>query len=183
MNKVLPRLILVLAVILLTVAADQVTKKVAQAQLKGRGVVFVVGDIFVMRYIENEGAFLGMGAALSPPVKTAVFIAFPLAMLIGLLVFIFRSRTAGTALTLGLALITAGGTGNLIDRILYHGRVSDFMNLGIGSLRTGIFNVADLAIVAGFVLIVLFELGGPKKKDELPAGEKSEKPANNVENK
>jgi signal peptidase II len=43
----------------------------------------------------------------------------------------------------------------LIDRLLYHGRVTDFLNVGIGSLRTGIFNLADMAILAGALLLVL----------------------------
>jgi signal peptidase II len=42
---------------------------------------------------------------------------------------------------------------NLIDRILYDGRVTDFLNFGIGPLRTGIFNVADVVGVIGAVLL------------------------------
>jgi len=163
MNKVAGRILLVLLVILATVAVDQVSKKIARDNLRSRGAVFVLGDVFILRYIENEGAFLGMGASFPAPVKTAVFIAFPLLMLVGLLVFIVRSREVNLALTLGLSLITAGGAGNLIDRILWHGRVSDFMNLGIGNLRTGIFNVADLAIVVGFSLIIVVELASKKR--------------------
>ena len=48
----------------------------------------------------------------------------------------------------------AGGASNLIDRFTHGGYVVDFINLGIGSLRTGIFNVADIAITLG-VLILL----------------------------
>jgi signal peptidase II len=44
---------------------------------------------------------------------------------------------------------------NLVDRLLYGGRVTDFLNVGIGSLRTGIFNLADMAILAGALLLVL----------------------------
>ena len=43
----------------------------------------------------------------------------------------------------------------MIDRLLYDGRVTDFLNVGIGSLRTGIFNLADMAILAGALLLVL----------------------------
>jgi signal peptidase II len=49
--------------------------------------------------------------------------------------------------------ILAGGLGNLIDRVTNHGQVTDFLNLGIGSLRTGIFNVADVAITGGALLL------------------------------
>jgi signal peptidase II len=53
-----------------------------------------------------------------------------------------------------LALVAGGGISNLIDRLLYNGRVTDFLNVGIGSLRTGIFNVADMAIMAGALLLL-----------------------------
>ena len=55
---------------------------------------------------------------------------------------------------LGAALMVAGGTSNLMDRISY-GMVIDFMNVGIGPVRTGIFNVADMAIMVGVGIVVL----------------------------
>jgi signal peptidase II len=56
---------------------------------------------------------------------------------------------------LGLALVAGGGLGNLVDRFRLRGYVIDFMNLGLGPVRTGVFNVADVAIVAGVILLVL----------------------------
>ena len=56
---------------------------------------------------------------------------------------------------MGCTLLLAGAVGNLIDRIRLDGLVIDFLNLGIGPLRTGIFNVADMAIMAGAVLLVI----------------------------
>jgi signal peptidase II len=50
--------------------------------------------------------------------------------------------------TLGL-LILAGGFGNLYDRALNDGRVVDFMHFQLGPLETGVFNVADVAIMIG----------------------------------
>lgn len=49
--------------------------------------------------------------------------------------------------------------GDLIDRLADHGFVTDFMNVGFGALRTGIFNVADLAIVAGVLVLLLARSG------------------------
>jgi signal peptidase II len=54
----------------------------------------------------------------------------------------------------GLLLFLAGGVSNLVDRVAM-GRVIDFLNLGIGPLRTGIFNVADMAILAGVVILIV----------------------------
>jgi signal peptidase II len=50
--------------------------------------------------------------------------------------------------------------GNLIDRIINDGAVTDFVRLGIGSFRTGIFNLADVAIVVGVVMLLLWSVGG-----------------------
>lgn len=57
---------------------------------------------------------------------------------------------------LGLVLFVAGGSSNWVDRIA-RGSVVDFLNVGIGPLRTGVFNVADLAIMFGAGLFVLGE--------------------------
>jgi signal peptidase II len=54
----------------------------------------------------------------------------------------------------GVALFVAGGASNLLDRITY-GVVIDFMNVGVGSLRTGIFKVADVAVMVGAGILVL----------------------------
>ena len=66
-------------------------------------------------------------------------------------------------MALGLALLIAGGLGNLLDRVARPGgRVVDFAQLGLQlgpiDLRTGVFNVADLAIVGGAALLAIVSL-------------------------
>ncbi len=61
----------------------------------------------------------------------------------------------------GCALLLAGAVGNLIDRLRFDGLVIDFMNLGVGGLRSGIFNVADMAIMAGALLLALRVTNAP----------------------
>jgi signal peptidase II len=56
---------------------------------------------------------------------------------------------------MAMALIASGGVGNLWDRFARGGSVVDFLNLGVGPVRTGILNIADLAIVAGAVFLAL----------------------------
>jgi signal peptidase II len=55
---------------------------------------------------------------------------------------------------LGFALLFAGGVGNLTDRVLHDGAVVDFMNLGIGPVQTGVFNVADLAVTSAVIVML-----------------------------
>jgi signal peptidase II len=74
-------------------------------------------------------------------------------LLVALVVVAMRNRWSTRAL-LGVALVAAGGASNLVDRIT-QGMVIDFMNVGIGPLRTGIFNVADMALMLGAGFLAL----------------------------
>jgi signal peptidase II len=55
------------------------------------------------------------------------------------------------ALFLSFVFSLAGGIGNLLGRLSNNGLVTDFINIGIGQLRTGVFNVADMAITFGAI--------------------------------
>ena len=59
-------------------------------------------------------------------------------------------------------MIIGGGAGNLIDRIQYDGVVIDFLNVGVGPVRTGVFNVADVAVIAGVLLYVVTQWLGDR---------------------
>ena len=80
----------------------------------------------------------------------------PGTLLLGLFLFRWRSREESVVWVTAWCMMLSGGIGNLWDRIVHDGRVIDFMNVGLGGLRTGIFNVADLCITVGVVLL-LFE--------------------------
>lgn len=175
MTEKTARLILILLVIAGNVLADQVTKVAARSELKGRGTVRVVGDVFVMRYAENSGAFLGLGANLPNPWRKFVFSLFPVVLMAGLSFYIFRNKQLTRWELVWYACIIGGGIGNIIDRLAFDGMVTDFLNFGIGSLRTGILNVADISITAGVVgLVILLGLQSraeKKKKAAAPGGD------------
>lgn len=65
---------------------------------------------------------------------------------------------------LALSLFIGGGTSNLLDRLLHGGYVVDFINIGIGPVRTGIFNVADVAISLGMILLVFCEIRAKSRR-------------------
>jgi signal peptidase II len=143
------------AVVLAAVAADQSTKHLARAALRGAGTVQVVGDFFILRYAENNGAFLSLGSSWPPLWRAAVFGIFSLCVVVAAAVYGIRQTGLSRFQTAALALVIGGGAGNLIDRLARGGLVTDFMNVGIGTLRTGIFNLADLFLMAGAVLVAL----------------------------
>jgi signal peptidase II len=149
------RLGLVGALLLGCVGCDQISKRVARDQLAlGESHTFL-GDTFRIIHVENSGAFLGIGANLPEPVRVAVFQGVIFLVILGLLwAAAFRPATRPWHVA-GFTLLAASGIGNLIDRLQFDGRVTDFLNLGIGSLRTGIFNIADVVGLLGFVLFLL----------------------------
>jgi signal peptidase II len=78
------------------------------------------------------------------------------------LLFVATARRLHAIQVVALSLIIGGGVGNLIDRVFNHGAVIDFLNLGVGSLRTGIFNAADVQILTGIGLLLLQSLQSVK---------------------
>ncbi len=148
------RPVLIILLVLANIGCDQATKTVARARLVDKGTVYVVDTFFVLHYVENPGAFLSLGVGLPRPLRTLAFIAFPLIALAVMAAYILRARNREWITLAALSFIVGGGIGNLIDRLFRDGRVSDFMNLGIGRLRIGIFNFADVSILVGCVLLL-----------------------------
>jgi len=159
MRRAALRASVVFLVLAVTIGCDQLTKLDARRSLPGAGVRSVVGSYLVLVYTENSGAFLSLGARWPVPVRQALFVFISLAVLVGLVVFVLRSPRLRLSTTIALALLAGGGVSNVIDRIFREGRVVDFLNVGIGSVRTGIFNLADVAILSGIVLLVALQLG------------------------
>lgn len=139
----------------ITVAFDQYTKYLATQYLFGHEELSWWNDFFVLTYSINHGAFLGLGNGLPEHIRDLIFSGLVSLFLLGFIIYALRDKTMGTLQNIACGLIISGGLSNLYDRITNNGGVVDFMNMGIGSLRTGIFNVADMAIMAG-VFILLF---------------------------
>ena len=141
-----------------TAGCDRVTKHYAMTTLAGEPSHSYLGDTVRLDYHENPGGFLSAGAEWNPQARAAVFQLANGAFLIGTLLMAYRYKWSRLAAT-GLILFVAGGLSNLIDRMAI-GTVIDFLNVGIGSWRTGIFNVADVAIMAGIAILAADNLFG-----------------------
>ncbi|HET6437173.1 MAG TPA: signal peptidase II [Anaeromyxobacter sp.] len=136
------------------VLCDQATKVLARGLLLEGERHSYLGDVLRLELVRNPGAFLSLGAALPPAVRSAIF-TWGVAVLVVGAAWVALFRRGPAALTVGAALVAGGGLGNLWDRLLGGGLVIDFLNLGLGSLRTGIFNAADVAILAGVAVLLL----------------------------
>jgi signal peptidase II len=149
------RLVLVATLMAGCVGCDQASKGMARAQLGLGESHSYLGDTFRIVHVENPGAFLGVGANLPAPIRTAVFQGATSLIVLALLWLAAFRRDIRPWQVVGFTLLAASGVGNLIDRFLNDGRVTDFFNLGIGALRTGIFNFADVFGMMGFVVLLL----------------------------
>jgi signal peptidase II len=116
-----------------------------------------------LEYEENQGAFLGLGSTLGPTTRFWLLTAGTALLLCGVAVYVCLSINSNRWDFFPWSLLLAGGISNLIDRAADHGRVVDFLNLGLGSLRTGVFNCADFAITLGAMLLLLRHLLSPSR--------------------
>ena len=154
----LTRALLLMVVIITCVGCDQATKTLAKATLPALGPVSLLHDTVTLVYMENPGAFLSLGAGLPSATRFALFTVAPGLALTGASTFLLWSHGVPLLQSVSLALLIGGGCGNLMDRLGNHGYVVDFLRLGVGPVRTGVFNVADAAITAGVLLLGIVTL-------------------------
>ena len=138
-----------------SVGCDRLTKEIARAQLQESETVKISGGIVLLSYTENPGAMLSVGAALSEQTRFWVFTVGVGILLAGMAAVLVFSRNLSPSLVSGLSLMFGGGVSNLADRILHDGRVVDFISIGLAGLRTGVFNIADVAITFGFLIVLI----------------------------
>ena len=144
-----------LGVALLTAGCDHAAKHAARAVLGDGAVHAFAGGVVRFQLVHNTGGFLSLGARLAPELRDAFFlVAAPLGVAL-LAASAFGSAVRSRAALAGLALLCGGGVANWLDRLLNTGAVTDFVSLGVGALRTGIFNVADVAIMLGAALLLV----------------------------
>jgi signal peptidase II len=135
---------------------DRFTKILAVRFLRGRGPFRYLHNLIVIYYAENEGAFLSLGSNWNIYIKYFVLLVVPVIVCIAALGYLmFRERHLRRIIIIGS--IAGGGLSNLADRLFNDFRVIDFLNFGIGGLRTGILNVADLSVTFGAALLVIGE--------------------------
>jgi signal peptidase II len=152
-----PKIALVLAIAAAVVGADLITKAVFERAFSDQPTLHLLGDTVRVGFVLNTGVFLSLGSALAPTTRFWLFVVGVggvLAMLLGLTLRDARFRRPEVV---AVAAIVGGGIGNLVDRVQL-GAVRDFLNVGIGPLRTGIFNVADMAITFGGIALILVPL-------------------------
>lgn len=133
------------------IAVDQWTKRwVAGALIYGEP--REVLPFLSLKYVLNPGSAFGFLAGANPVPRMVFFAVVGLAAVFVITILAARAKTR-TGLA-AYALVLAGAAGNFIDRIR-EGSVTDFIDLHAGAMHWWIFNVADVAITAGVVLLLI----------------------------
>lgn len=150
----------------LVFAADRAVKALMTGplMLPSRGVIDVL-PMFDWRYAENHGVSFGMFAATSLEMRIALI---ALTALIATGVFIWMLRETARGDLLGLGMVLGGAVGNIFDRLVY-GYVIDYADLHIGAWRPfQIFNLADVAITFGVLILLARSFKSREKPDTEP---------------
>lgn len=152
-NRLL-RYLLIFVVLCSNIACDRISKNVVRQNIENNQTINVVGKYLILTRVENTGAFLSFGDTLPKIIRLVFLIILPLIALgLAIIFLIIRYDMPLMNLT-GISFIVGGGIGNLFDRTLY-GSVTDFLHIDFVIFQTGIFNMADMSVMAGCLIMIL----------------------------
>lgn len=172
MGRSSPKASLFWPLLLVVLALDVATKSLAVTHLVPEYVPHeVVGDWVQLTLAYNPGASFGIEVG---PYSRVVFISLA-ALALVILGQLYRATAPGDrARAVALGLVSAGALGNMLDRIKSSRGVVDFIDLGVGSARFYTFNVADVAITFGAVLLAWILWQEDRRQSLAPAAVVSE---------
>jgi signal peptidase II len=139
----------ILAVVLLT---DCTTKELADTYLLPEHVPHdVIGSVVRLTLAHNPYAGMGLGACPYSRVVISIIVALALMMLVRL----YRATPpTGRLRAAALGLVIGGALGNLGSRLTSHAGVTDFIDIGVAGWRFFTFNVADVGVFCGVLLLL-----------------------------
>lgn len=151
----LSRTAYIVILIIVNIALDQISKVIVRQSVIPHSQSEIIGDYFTLHNVENTGAFLGMGSDLNPTLKLILLLLLPVLVLGWVVRHIIIETNIDKMSLIGFCCIVGGGIANVFDRFMY-GSVTDFLHIDLGGVfRTGIFNIADLSVTTGMIMILL----------------------------
>jgi signal peptidase II len=131
---------------------DVSTKLLVQANFHLYQQVDLVGEYLRLTYIYNPGAAFGIHLG---QYSREIFLVLSVVALAALLAMYWYTPVADRVRLMSIALICGGAIGNLIDRIRSEAGVVDFIDVGVGTIRWPVFNIADMAVTTGAIILAL----------------------------
>lgn len=154
MSRQILRTAIIVIILGSTIGCDRISKNFVRERVAYNEQISLIENYLTLTNVENPGAFLSLGHALPMPLKTALLTVVPMIVLVVTLLFLVTKKGLPHRTTLGICLIVGGGIGNIYDRLVY-GSVTDFLHLDLGLIQTGIFNMADVAIMSGMFIVLM----------------------------
>lgn len=145
--------VIVLA-LLTNISCDQLSKSYVRSAVHETETISLLRDYVTLMKVENKGAFLSLGDTLPSAVRLGLLIFLPALVLVFGVYFIFRKKDIQPTTLFGICCVLGGGIGNIFDRIMY-GSVTDFLHIDFGFFQTGVFNLADVSIMAGVFIVLV----------------------------
>ncbi len=137
-------------IIILCVAADQLSKAVAESSLKGLGSIPVINGFFYLTHQDNTGAAWSFLADK----EWGVYVLAGISFISSIIMIVLIYKIKNVKLKVAITFICAGAIGNMIDRIFYQ-KVTDFIELHFWSYIFPTFNVADSLITCGSIFLAI----------------------------
>ena len=146
------KLLVFVGVLAVVLSLDVATKLLVQKHLHLYQQIPVIGEYVRLTYIYNPGAAFGIHLGEYSRIIFLVLSLVALGALIGMYWF---TPAADRTRLIAISLICGGAVGNLIDRIRSESGVVDFIDVGVGTVRWPVFNIADMAVTAGAIVLAL----------------------------
>ena len=163
-NK-LVRAAIIIAIVLLNIAFDQISKSIVRSHVEAYSSLRLLNGHFMLTRVENTGAFLSLGDQIHGIWHNVLLSIIPAAFLVAGIWYLVRTTSISNLTLVGICFMIGGGAGNVFDRII-HGSVTDFLYVEFGPLHSGVFNVADLSISTG-VIVILIDMMKQKRKEKM----------------
>ena len=149
-RPIVTALLLALAV----VGPDQATKALVRANIEPWSVIEVIPGFFNLSHVMNKGAAFGFLNRADIHWQTYFFIGVSALAVVLIFHLVKTVDRRDPALFTGLGCILGGALGNMIDRIRI-GEVIDFLDFHVAAHHWPAFNVADMAISVGALLLLV----------------------------
>lgn len=133
-------------------AFDIATKEIVVRTINLYQQIPIIGDYVRLTYIHNPGAAFGIEVGEHSRIVFLVLSALALVALGAMYWFTPASDRLRLA---AIALICGGALGNLLDRVRSQAGVVDFLDVGVGTVRWPVFNIADIAVTTGAIILAL----------------------------
>lgn len=152
--KRLGRSFFILLLVALNIGCDQLSKQIVRQEVSYTDNIKILTNRFTLMKVENTGAFLSTGSELPSSIKFLFLTLLPIFVIAFGIYWLLIKNKIPRLIVIGSCFLIGGGIGNLFDRIRY-GSVTDFLHIDFGLFQTGVFNLADVSIMVGVILIFI----------------------------